>query len=381
MNIFLTLLFMALIGAIIGGFTNFIAIKMLFRPYKTLYLGKWRLPFTPGLIPKRRDELSTQLGRTIVDHLLTPETFKKRFLNDEMRTRTENWIQRQLATHAFQSSRSLNDWLLIANQEGMEGKIEAKLDELVDRQSASLRGYIEGKTVRELLPENWKTEAEHKMMHGVKYAIDQATDYFVSFEGRQTIKTFFEEFLASRGRFGSVLQSLLGESRPIIDRIQPEIVKFLNSPKTFETVASLAYGEWEKFQDKKADDLLKEFDFNPAAESVKQYVKETANVRRRLDATLAETWPTGLEWTREHLTPLVTDFIFEQGEVRLEEALRKINLESMVKEQVDSFELSRLEELVLGISRRELKMITVLGALLGGLIGIVQGFVAIGLNL
>ncbi|WP_152602441.1 DUF445 domain-containing protein, partial [Planococcus sp. CAU13] len=72
---------MALIGALIGGFTNFIAIKMLFRPYKTMYIGKWRVPFTPGLIPKRRDELSTQLGRTIVQHLLTPETFKKRFLN------------------------------------------------------------------------------------------------------------------------------------------------------------------------------------------------------------------------------------------------------------------------------------------------------------
>lgn len=372
---------MSIIGALIGGVTNFIAIKMLFRPYKAIYIGSWRVPLTPGLIPKRRDELSTQLGRTIVDHLLTPETFKKRFLNEEMQIRTEGWIQRQLETHVFQSSRSLKAWLEVANQQEIDVKIESKLDELVDRQAESVRSYIEGKTVRELMPENWKAEAEVKIIHGVKYGIDRATDYFVSFQGRQTIKTFFEEFLASRGRFGNMLQSLLGESRPIVDRIQPEIVKFLNSPKTFELVTSLAHGEWEKLQDKKADDLLKEFDFNPTLDSIKQYVRETANINGRLDATLAQTWPSGLEWTGKHLTPLVAEFIFQQGEVRLEEALRKINIESMVKEQVDSFELSRLEELVLGISRRELKMITVLGAFLGGLIGLVQGLVAIGLNI
>ncbi len=372
---------MAIIGALIGGITNFIAIKMLFRPYKTMYIGSWRVPLTPGLIPKRRDELSTQLGRTIVDHLLTPETFKKRFLNEDMQTRTEHWIQRQLDAHVFQSTRSLNDWLEVANQQDLDVRLESKLDELVDRQADSLKAYIEGKTIRELMPDNWKAEAEAKMVHGVKYGIDQATDYFVSFQGRQTIKALFEEFLASRGRFGSMLQSLLGESRPIVDRIQPEIVKFLNSPKTFELVTSLAHGEWEKLQDKRADELLKEFDFNPALDSVKQYVRETANINGRLNATLAQTWPNGLEWTGKHLTPLIAEFIFQQGEVRLEEALRKINIESMVKEQVDSFELSRLEELVLGISRRELKMITVLGAFLGGLIGIVQGLIAIGLNI
>ncbi len=375
------LIFMAIIGALIGGITNFIAIKMLFRPYKTMYIGSWRVPLTPGLIPKRRDELSTQLGRTIVDHLLTPETFKKRFLNEDMQTRTEHWIQRQLDAHVFQSTRSLNDWLEVANQQDLDVRLESKLDELVDRQADSLKAYIEGKTIRELMPDNWKAEAEAKMVHGVKYGIDQATDYFVSFQGRQTIKALFEEFLASRGRFGSMLQSLLGESRPIVDRIQPEIVKFLNSPKTFELVTSLAHGEWEKLQDKRADELLKEFDFNPALDSVKQYVRETANINGRLNATLAQTWPNGLEWTGKHLTPLIAEFIFQQGEVRLEEALRKINIESMVKEQVDSFELSRLEELVLGISRRELKMITVLGAFLGGLIGIVQGLIAIGLNI
>lgn len=380
MNILLTIGLMALIGALIGGFTNFVAIKMLFRPYKAMYIGKWRLPFTPGLIPKRRDELSTQLGRTIVQHLLTPETFKKRFLNEEMSTKAERWLQNQLDRHVFQSANSINDWLESAGQQGIPGKIEMKLDELVDRQAQSLQSYTEGKTIRELLPENWREETELKMIQGLKYVIDQGSDYFASVEGRQTIKTFMDEFLSSRGRLGNMLHSLFGESKVLVDRIQPEIIKFLNSPRTFELMATLAYGEWEKLQDRKADDLLKEFDFGPALDAVKQYVKETVNVEGRLDATLAETWPTGLEWTSKNFTPLVVEFAFQQGETKLEEALQKINMEGMVKEQVDSLPLSRLEELVLGISQRELKMITALGFLLGGIIGVVQGVLSLTLN-
>ena len=52
-----------------------------------------------------------------------------------------------------------------------------------------------------------------------------------------------------------------------------------------------------------------------------------------------------------------------------------MKLEDMVKEQVDSFPVSRLEEIVLGISKREFKMITILGGVLGGLIGIIQGLI------
>lgn len=375
------LLLMALIGALIGGLTNLIAIKMLFRPYKSLYIGSWRLPFTPGVIPKRRDELASQLGSTIVEHLLTPESFKKRFLNEEMHRKTENWIQHQLQKYVFNSPNSFNDWLASAGQEDMQSKAETKLDELVDLQYASIRKRIEGKTVGDLLPENWKEETDQKIWRSVKYAVDRGSDYFSSVEGRRAIKVLLDEFFATRGRFGNMLHSLLGESTSLVDRIQSEIIKFLNSPKTFELLASLAYEEWEKLQRREADQLLAEFDLEPAVDSIKDYVREKADIPGRLNATLAETWPGGLEWTGENFTPLVTDFIFHQGELKMEETMEKINIEGMVKEQVDSLPLSRMEELVLGISRKEFKMITVLGAFLGGLIGIIQGLLVTALNL
>jgi len=43
-----------------------------------------------------------------------------------------------------------------------------------------------------------------------------------------------------------------------------------------------------------------------------------------------------------------------------------------VRTEVETFSVERLEEMILSISRREFKMITYLGALLGGIIGIFQ---------
>lgn len=50
----LKILFMVIVGAVIGGFTNLLAIRMLFRPYKPIHIYGKQLPLTPGLIPSGR---------------------------------------------------------------------------------------------------------------------------------------------------------------------------------------------------------------------------------------------------------------------------------------------------------------------------------------
>ncbi|MBV6625982.1 MAG: DUF445 domain-containing protein [Rivularia sp. (in: Bacteria)] len=66
-----------LAGGIIGYFTNDLAIKMLFRPYRALYVGGKKLPFTPGLIPRNQERLARNVSKTIMQSLLTPEELQK----------------------------------------------------------------------------------------------------------------------------------------------------------------------------------------------------------------------------------------------------------------------------------------------------------------
>ncbi|MBE9115005.1 DUF445 domain-containing protein [Lusitaniella coriacea LEGE 07157] len=96
-----------LAGGIIGYFTNDIAIKMLFRPYKALYLGKRRLPFTPGLIPRNQERLAQRVSDTIMGSLLTPgelQNLARRLLQPERVEAALLWLL-SLALDQIQADR------------------------------------------------------------------------------------------------------------------------------------------------------------------------------------------------------------------------------------------------------------------------------------
>lgn len=75
-----------IIGAVIGYFTNYIAVKMLFYPRKEIKIFGHTLPFTPGAIPKGKPRLAKAVGNIVANTLLTGEDIKKKILSSEMET-------------------------------------------------------------------------------------------------------------------------------------------------------------------------------------------------------------------------------------------------------------------------------------------------------
>lgn len=84
------------VGGLIGLITNGIAIKMLFRPFHPVKIGKFTLPFTPGLIPKEQPRLAKAIGKVIGDKLLDQETLKKALASDTLHAAFQNKINRVL---------------------------------------------------------------------------------------------------------------------------------------------------------------------------------------------------------------------------------------------------------------------------------------------
>ena len=80
------------VGAIIGIFTNYIAVKMLFRPYREKRIGKCKIPFTPGIIPRRQPALAAALGRMVSEKLVREEDLKRALLSDELTNTVVNSI-------------------------------------------------------------------------------------------------------------------------------------------------------------------------------------------------------------------------------------------------------------------------------------------------
>ena len=71
-----------LIGGIIAFGTNLIAIKMLFRPLKPVMIGRFRVPLTPGIVPRRKDELAAILGGAIVERFFNADDLEILFTSD-----------------------------------------------------------------------------------------------------------------------------------------------------------------------------------------------------------------------------------------------------------------------------------------------------------
>lgn len=88
-----------IVGALIGYCTNWIAVKMLFRPRHEVRIGGWKVPFTPGVIPKGQPRLARAVGEVVEKELLTTEVMEDMLLSDEMKEKLsssiENWMSEQ----------------------------------------------------------------------------------------------------------------------------------------------------------------------------------------------------------------------------------------------------------------------------------------------
>lgn len=73
-----------LVGLVIGLITNYIAVKMLFRPRHEIRVFGVHLPFTPGIIPGRKKALASAVGKAVGESLVRQEDICRVFLSEEI---------------------------------------------------------------------------------------------------------------------------------------------------------------------------------------------------------------------------------------------------------------------------------------------------------
>lgn len=122
-----------LVGALIGYCTNYIAIRMLFHPYNAVYIGKRRLPFTPGIIPKNQSRLANAMGDAVSQQLLSKEVITESF----RRTGSGERIISDLVESVCESEHSVSE---LFPDEDTKEEIE---NILTDNLSRSIIGKVE----------------------------------------------------------------------------------------------------------------------------------------------------------------------------------------------------------------------------------------------
>lgn len=79
------ILFLSVIGGIIGWITNVLAIKLIFRPLNPIKIPLLNLEII-GLIPKRRKEVAHSIGQVVEKELISVEEIVEKMIKDEDKT-------------------------------------------------------------------------------------------------------------------------------------------------------------------------------------------------------------------------------------------------------------------------------------------------------
>ncbi|PFM86278.1 DUF445 domain-containing protein [Bacillus cereus] len=371
MNIWLSMLTTTGLGAIIGGFTNHLAIKMLFRPHRPIYIGKFQVPFTPGLIPKRRDELAVQLGKMVVEHLLTPEGIGKKLTNEEFQKGLIQWAQVEVdkvMTNEQSLRQMLEKWNVAHVEKEAISKIEHVITEKIEAFLAEYYTY----TWEQALPHSVHEKIENAIPNVSAFILERGSRFFESEEGKARLSKMIDDFFASRGTLLNLVGMFLGNVS-VVDRVQPEVIKFLGQDGTKQLLTDVLQKEWEKLKGRDVKELETFVEKEMIVSSTLSAVKIEETVSKFLNQSVQQVCEPVRETIMEKVVPTAVTKGLKWGAENVASILNNLHLAEIVQQEVSTFSTERLEVLVLSITKNELKMITYLGALLGGMIGLVQG--------
>ncbi|MED1797664.1 DUF445 domain-containing protein [Brevibacillus porteri] len=371
------------VGSVIGGVTNDLAIRMLFKPVKPWYIGRWKVPFTPGLIPRRRDDIAIQMGRLVEEHLLTTEGVKRALNQSGLESTLTGWMN-TIARDWMTDERSLRQVMQTAMpqlfkedgtwSESVRAPIEAKWGTFVDQ----VLTQYEEKKLRELVTDNGRERLDAALGSVSELLLKRFREYLHSPEGQQTLQNMVRGLLGGGGgMFGGLVGMFLGDDK-ILGKILPYLDELLQSRELSERVHYFLHKEADKLLDKSVGEVVAWIGRDQVDDwAGKLFAKLEEQSLRIVDEPLSRLTAPFSETVTTELVPRLSKWMVDTLQQNIERIFSRLAIREIVTRQVEGFPIERIEEMVVGISGKEFRMITVLGFILGGIIGLVQGLLSI----
>ncbi|BDC03155.1 TPA: DUF445 family protein [Clostridium perfringens] len=484
----------ALIGAVIGYITNWLAIKMLFRPREAKYIFGMKLPFTPGLIPKEKSRIANKVGETVGTHLLNSDSLSKALKDDKIKSKF-NEVAKEKINQVINSNSTLEEALkntlgenyyalkgnMINNiaktilesiqEEEFKNKVkfyivdsikerlnknpekiidfinsnkfrEVIINTLEEEKTRDIIGKAllkevktlgkEDLTIEEVIPENIKPYIEEyvksqkdtlvdiiknllrddEVSHKIKSAINDNIPSIVSMflsgdviygklvslvdkslseeENKEYICDAALAFVheSMKKKVSDVINTVGEEKLQVIsDALGDKISKKLNTEEnidsiisklnckissfnSYEEIIKVLFNDYENILIDNIDSMISQIVNN------NQLSGEISKIIEKVFDKFLQNSLNDICYNKQNLENsimsildnLYNDFV----ENKSAKVLEIVDISSIVEEQINAFEVDYAEEIIIGIANKELKAITWLGALLGGILGILS---------
>ncbi len=246
---FLRLLAGPLIGAVIGYCTNYIAVKMLFRPLYPVKIGNWTLPFTPGIIPRGKSRLAKALGSAVGDHLITKTDLEDMLLSEGVK----NTIVSRISEGVQKVQKSddtvegfLQHYVEQGDYEAMREKLE---DFITDRITEGLDKLDVGSIIAEEGAKEVKQKFQGSMVS--MFLTDDLINSIAEPIGRKV-----GDYIRENGH-DKIHPVVVGEIASVEGRKVGEIIESI--PLGEEKIRALVESIYVKFVGDKAGELAEQF--------------------------------------------------------------------------------------------------------------------------
>ncbi|NMA86876.1 MAG: DUF445 family protein [Tissierellia bacterium] len=346
------------VGAIIGYITNWFAIKMLFRPHYEKRIFGIRIPFTPGLIPKEMDRIARSVGNTVGEYLLSSEIIIDSISNKDNNEKFQKWIVGNI-NKLKENGKSIKEISGISEEEFQEYQILIE-NNLVNYVNSKM-GIENGEnSIGELIPENMIVNLKNYIEDHNEDIVNGIRKGFRTASIEIKIKNMIEEIVSKNAgklitrfvpveaissKIYNIIESYLYNPRInedinffIITSLDKILEKEISSGKLNENIYSIIHNNLEKFVNMPISNIL-------------------GNMKKETIHKIADLSKATFEWFTKNKLPDIVELF---------------NVAKIIEEEILAFDVAFAEELILEIASKELKAITWLGALLGGIMGILM---------
>ncbi len=369
------------VAGLVGGVTNHLAIKMLFHPRRPWVVFGYRIPFTPGLIPKRKQEIAVSLGDVVAEYLVTADALRELFGKEEFRasaiSRIGGWVRRELGEGAtagdcirrWAGEEKAGDWLSVLPHRAGEwaGQAFASWWE---------RGGLGAKRIREAVP-GWSESAAASWADRIAgWGLGVIKNELLSAEGQALLRKLAAQLMDRQGGFIGMLAGIFVDEDKLVARLTPFLAEQLDSPKVRSQVSGLLGKRILKLGEMTLEEALRKLSKEePPEQWVQRWMEERlpwAEWTGKLEHFPVGQWLADREETWQRWLSAAVDGALAAIGRQAHRIVAALRLPEMVRTQVERFPVERLEQVILSVSGREFKAITWLGVLLGGMIGLLQ---------
>lgn len=383
MNPFLFVITSVCIAALIGGLTNYLAIRMLFHPRRPVVIAGRTLPFTPGLIPKRKNEIARSLGKVVTEYLVTSHGISALLRKESFLQSVEAKLKAALRELARREETVEQLCLKLWGEEqwnGLKQSLVGELRHLTEKAVDWLwfeKGWSEA-TIGDLAAV-WTPQAREKLIdEAVHMIIEAVREELNAPNGERLLRILTAQLLEKAGGFLGALAGIFVDEDKLVAKARQALREALASAPVQGALRQFVGGQLKKAEQlrlREAAALLAGDAFlqSPGRWAASRIPAEP-ELQRLLAMNAEELLGGRLLWFEERLPGLVR-LVIRILEQRIDRVMEAMELPALVEAQVTGFPVERLERIILDISGREFRAITWLGALLGGLIGLVQALI------